>query len=264
MEKTEIGDTGIFVSRLGLGTVKFGRNEGVKYPRNFELPDDKTLEDLLAEARKLGLNLLDTAPSYGQSEERLGELLKGQRREWVIAGKAGEDFEDGVSRYTFTSSHFEKSLERSLKRLQTEYLDILLIHSDGNDLKILSDDALMKTMEGFKRQGLVRAIGASTKTAAGGLKALETMDVVMATYNKDHTDEQPILDYAHRHRKGVLLKKILGSGHATDIHGAMDFAFGHPGASAAIVGTINAQHLRQNVQAARAALQARAASRGSR
>jgi len=249
MEKRRLGNTGIEVSALGLGTTKFGRNEGVKYPHGFEIPDEGDLANLLAIAKDLGVNVIDTAPAYGTSEERLGRLLKGQREDWVIVGKAGEEFEDGASSYDFTPAHFEMSLERSLKRLQTDYLDVFLIHSDGNDLDILARDDLIQVLHGFKARGLVRAIGASTKTAAGGVKALELMDVVMASYNPDYLDEVPVLDYAAAHSKGVLLKKALASGHSSDPEASLRFALSHEGVSAAIVGTINPDHLRANVQA---------------
>ncbi|MCC7304641.1 MAG: aldo/keto reductase [Alphaproteobacteria bacterium] len=254
MDKIELGQTGILVSRLGLGTVKFGRNEGVKYPQAFDLPEDYTLLHLLSVAKELGINVLDTAPAYGLAEERLGKLLQGQRHEWVIASKAGEEFENGKSSYNFTPDHFSISLERSLKRLQTDYLDVLLIHSDGNDLKILSDEKLLAKLGDFKKQGMVRAVGASTKTVEGGLKVAELLDVVMCTYNPAHTEEKPVLDYAAQNKKGILLKKALQSGHSTDIPAVMDFAFSHPAVSSVITGTINPEHLRQNVQAARSAL----------
>src|SRR5690606_24883839 len=79
-----LGSTGLTVSPLGLGTVKIGRNQGVKYPSGFELPTDQQVRGLLAQARDLGINLLDTAPAYGLSEQRLGPLLQGQRQEWVL------------------------------------------------------------------------------------------------------------------------------------------------------------------------------------
>ncbi len=248
MDKRELGQSGLMISPLGLGTVKFGRNVGVKYPEGFDIPDEAALADLLNLAKELGINLLDTAPSYGTSEERLGRLLKGQREDWVIVGKAGEEFENDQSTYDFSPEHFEMSLERSLKRLQTDYLDVFLIHSDGNDMENLSDN-LIEKMQDFKSRGLVRAIGASTKTPEGGIKALENMDVVMATYNPSYTDEKPVLDYAAENNKGVLLKKALASGHAANTKDSLDFAFSHPAASAAIIGTINPDHLRENVNA---------------
>lgn len=248
MEKVQLGQSELMVSRLGLGTVKFGRNQGVKYPSGFDLPSEAELAAFLSLAQELGINMLDTAPAYGQSEERLGRLLSGQREDWVIIGKAGEEFEDGKSEYIFTPDHFKMSLERSLSRLKTDYIDALLIHSDGNDLDILHNDALIRTMHDFKDQGLVKAIGASTKTAAGGIKTLELMDIAMCMYTSDYTDEAPVLDYAAQNGKAVLLKKLLNSGHNTNVAQAMDFAFSHPGTTAAIIGTINPQHLIENVK----------------
>ncbi len=247
MDKIKLGDTTIEISPIGLGTVKFGRNEGVKYPQGFELPTDEELSELLTLAKSLGINMLDTAPAYGTSEQRLGKLLSDQRESWVIIGKAGEDFEDGKSSYNFTPDHFKRSLERSLKRLNTDYIDVLLIHSDGNDMDILSQETLIKTMHEFKEQGLVKAIGASTKTADGGIKALELMDVAMATYTMDYTEEKTVLDYALANNKGVILKKALSSGHNNNIEDAMRFAFSHKGVNGVIIGTINPAHLRQNI-----------------
>ncbi|MGH1376536.1 MAG: aldo/keto reductase [Alphaproteobacteria bacterium] len=254
MEKTAIASTDLNISKLGLGTVKFGRNQGIKYPQGFELPTDNALVDLLSLAKSFGINTLDTAPSYGSSEKRLGQLLKNQRNDWVIVGKAGEEFEDGESTYIFTPDHFEMSLERSLKRLNTNYIDALLIHSDGSDMDILQNDSLIRKMHDFKDQGLVKAIGASTKTAQGGIKTLELMDIVMAMYTQEYTDEKPVLDYAQQNNKTVILKKVLSSGHNTNVNDAFKFAFGHAGINSAIVGTINPQHLKQNVQALKNAL----------
>ena len=62
-----LGRTDIAVSALGLGTVKLGRNRGVRYPQPFALPDDRAARALLDAARELGVNLLDTAPAYGAS-----------------------------------------------------------------------------------------------------------------------------------------------------------------------------------------------------
>lgn len=253
MDKRRLGDTEILVSPYGLGTTKFGRNQGVKYPSAFELPEESELRDLLCIAKDLGVNLIDTAPAYGLSEERLGRLLSGQRDDWVIVGKVGEEFEPspegGVSSFHFTAEHFEMSLMRSLERLQTDYIDVLMIHSDGRDVDILDNDSLIETMHGFKQRGLVRAIGASTKTAEGGIKALEVMDVVMASYNPEYTDEKPVLDYALAHDKGVLLKKVLSSGHNVNTKDAFDYALSHDAVSGVVVGTINPEHLRANIAA---------------
>lgn len=248
MDKRQLGQTGIEVSPIGLGTVKFGRNKNVKYPQSYELPSDEHLSNLLVQAKALGINTLDTAPSYGSSEERLGRLLYNQRNEWVIIDKAGEEFKDNKSSYIFTADHFERSLERSLKRLNTDYIDVLLIHSDGHDIEILSNNSLIKKLHHFKEQGLVKAIGASTKTIEGGIMALQLLDVVMATYNTENTNEKPVLNYAAEYNKGLILKKVMASGHTSSPSKSLEFAFSHPGVTSAIIGTININHLKENVK----------------
>ncbi len=181
-----LGQSAIDVSILGLGTVKFGRNQGVKYPQTFQLPSDKTLTELLAQARALGVNLLDTAPAYGTSESRLGQLLT-QRTDWVLCTKVGESFADGQSSYDFTPEAIEASVLRSLQRLNTDYLDIVLIHSDGNDLDILDRYGSLDLLKHLKHQGHIRAVGMSHKTLVGGQRALALgADVLMATLNSEY------------------------------------------------------------------------------
>lgn len=248
MKKRQLGQTDLKLSPLGLGTVKFGRNQGVKYPQDFEIPDEDFLTELLAHAKSLGINTLDTAPAYGNSEERLGRLLKDQRDDWIIIGKAGEEFEDGHSEYIFTPDHFKMSFERSLTRLQSDYIDIFLIHSDGNDLQILENDALIQTLHNFKDQGLVKTIGASTKTVEGGKLALNLLDTAMVTYNTTYTDEELVLDHAKTLNKSVLLKKVLGSGHNTDVKESLEFALSHPAVASAVIGTITPAHLESNAR----------------
>lgn len=150
-----LGSTGLNLSPLGLGTVKIGRNQGVKYPSGFELPDDAAVRNLLAQARELGINLLDTAPAYGTSEQRLGPLLKGQREQWIICSKVGEEFNGGQSHFDFSAKHTRQSVERSLQRLGTDRLELVLVHSDGNDLEVL-DQEVYPTLAQLKQEGEVK------------------------------------------------------------------------------------------------------------
>ena len=100
---------------------------------------------------------------------------------------------------------------------------------------------------------MIRAIGMSTKTSNGGLLAASMLDIVMITYNLEQQD-QAVLDYARNNNKGVLVKKGLMSGHAGSIEDSMSLLFGSNGISSVIVGTINPDHLKENVKLARAAL----------
>lgn len=256
------GSNGPLVSPLGLGTVKFGRNQGVKYPSGFELPSDSSALELLALARDLGINLLDTAPAYGISEERLGKLLKGQRQHWAIVSKVGEEFINGQSHFDFSAKHTRFSVERSLKRLNTEHIEAVLVHSDGNDLHILQQEQVYQELAKLKQEGKIGIFGFSGKTVAGGLLGLEQGDCAMVTYNLNEQEEKPVLDYAAQHGKGILIKKALASGHACLAEGedpvkaSFELVFGHAGVTSAVVGTINPKHLQHNVQQVAAVLSA--------
>jgi len=253
MEMRPLGSTGLTVSLLGLGTVKIGRNDGVKYPRGFDLPDDTAVTALLAEARALGINLLDTAPAYGESEPRLGRLLPGPRSDWVIVSKAGEWFADGQSRFDFSPDAIQASVEDSLRRLRTDYLDAVLLHSDGQgedgDRFLPAAERLAR----LKTQGKLRATGFSGKTLAGGLHMLGYADVLMVTYNPGYRDEAPVVAAAARAGKGILVKKALASGHAADPAAALAEIAGLPGVSAIVVGTLSRANLRANAAAVMAA-----------
>lgn len=259
MELRALGDSGIMVSPLGLGTVKIGRDQQVKYPAGFTIPDDRAVRELLALAWDLGINTLDTAPAYGNSEERLGQLLP-HKNDWVIVGKVGEIFENGESCFDFSAAHTRMSVERSLKRLGREVIDVVLVHSDGDDMNIIQNEEACDTLQQLKREGLIRAVGMSTKTVEGGIWSVENMDVVMATYNPSHTEELPVLQRAAELNKGVVIKKGLQSGHADAAAGgggvdaALRFVLAQQAVHSVVVGTINPEHLKHNVAVAEAAL----------
>ncbi len=277
LPQTQLGKTDIRISRLGLGTVKLGRNQSVKYPESFELPSDVDTRQLLHCARDLGINLLDTAPAYGVSEERLGYLLRGERKEWVICTKAGEEFSrdyesDGSSNFDFEATALRKSVERSLRRLRTDYLDLVLIHSDGNDEYLIHHHQVLHTLSELKRAGWIRAFGMSTKTMEGGLICAQEADVVMTTFDPAQDDDRKLMQNCATHNAGVLLKKIFNSGHllvnspnadaqdnknrqdakpiTTLIEQQMKVIFAQSAVNSAIIGTLNCQHLRSNVQCA--------------
>ena len=266
LPQSRLGNTDLQISRLGLGTVKLGRNRDVKYPQAFELPSNTEARELLSLARDLGINLLDTAASYGASEERLGELLRGERKEWVICSKAGETYDGYESHFDFSPAALRKSLDRSLRHLRTDYLDILLIHSDGNDSDLIHRDQVLHSLAQFKREGWIRAFGMSTKTVEGGLLCTQSADLIMTTYDAEQEGDRQLLDECAARNTGVLLKKIFNSGKLLDqaqtqttsrltaIEQQMQVIFGHKATNSAIIGTLNCQHLRDNVSCALNAL----------
>jgi len=249
LERRALGNTGLEVPLLSLGTVKFGRNTGVKYPSGFELPSDKEIVRLLEIARDAGMNLIDTAPAYGTSETRLGRLLPGSRDDWLICTKAGESFKENRSGYDFSGTAIEASVRQSLVNLRTDYLDMVLIHSDGADLDILNGTDAVESLTRLKDQGLIRLIGMSTKTVAGGLLALDSCDVLMVTCNLQEQSQLPVIHAAADAGRGILVKKALASGHA-DAAASLAFVLDEPGVHSVIVGTINPNHLQDNIAVA--------------
>ena len=254
LPRRPLGSTGLNVSVLGLGTVKFGRNQKIKYP-TFELPSDAALEQLIDDALSLGINLLDTSPAYGLAEERLGALLGARRDQFVIVTKTGEEFHDGVSTHDFSAEHTRLSVERSLRRLKTDRLDCVLVHCPRTDFEVLSQSAVFDTLQQLKTRGDLRSFGASTYSVEGGLLTLEAGDVVMAAYSADYTAEELVIRRAAELGKGVLIKKGLSSGSLATTGTTRTLEenfrpiFAQPGVSSLIIGTINRAHLRENAQA---------------
>lgn len=251
------GSTGLEVSPLGLGTVKFGRDKGLKHPGAFVIPSDREAADLVALAADLGINLIDTAPAYGSSEERLGGLLAGQRERWVVCTKVGEEFDNdtGLSSFDFSASHIRSSVERSLRRLRTDRIDMVLVHSDGRDLALIAEGVL-DTLGRLKAEGSIRAFGMSTKTVEGAIACLDRADCAMVTYNVADVSERPAIERAAALGKGILVKKPLASGHLGSATAAESFRhiLSCPGVGSIIAGTIDPHHLSANVEACAAAL----------
>ena len=262
--RKNIAETGLAVSPLGLGTVKLGRTAGVKYPGSFKIPDDVQTLKLLSQASELGINLIDTAPAYGNSEQRLGQLLPKLNREWVIATKVGELFNADLaqSHYNYTAEFIKQSVEQSLKNLRREVLDIVLIHSDGNDQHIIEHLGVLDILNDLKQQGLIRATGMSTKTVAGGLLSLQQSDIAMVMHNSGYQDEQAVLDQAATSNKAIFIKKALNSGHlassssVTDpVQASFDTIYQNPAVTSIVIGTITPSHLTSNVSKAVKALE---------
>ncbi len=246
LSQRPLGNTGIKVSLVGLGLAKIGRNTNTKYSHPFELPSDTSVRELLAEARDLGVTLLDTAPAYGTSEERLGKLLQDRQR-WVLCTKAGENYSHNKSHFDFSRAAIETSVERSLQRLRTDYLDLVLIHSNGDDKHILQTQEPLATLARMQTQGKLRSFGFSGKTLQGGRLALsQEAQVLMLTLNATQQDELPLIAEAAAAGAGVLIKKPLASGHLDPI--SLQQTAVIDGVSSLVIGTLNIEHLRQNAE----------------
>jgi len=250
MQHRSLGQTGLEVSPIAFGSFKIGRNQGIKYPDHYDLPDDATVEKLLNEVLDMGITLIDTAPAYGLSEERIGRSIAHRRHEYVLTTKVGETFADGNSAYDFSEAAIQSNLTGSLRRLKTDVLDLVLIHSDGDDLRILNETDVIETLERFKSQGHARAIGLSGRTVEGARQALKWADVLMIEYHLDDRSHESLIAEAAAQGTGILVKKGLAAGHL-DSAEAIRFVLANANVGSLVVGSLNADHLRTNIETAR-------------
>lgn len=249
VDKRRLGRTGIEVSPIGFGGFKIGRNTGIKYPHGYELPDDADVERIVSGVLDLGINYVDTAPAYGVSEERLGRALARRRDEIVLSTKVGETFQDGRSSYDFSGRGVRTSVEQSLLRLRTEVIDVVFIHSDGDDLRILRETDAVEALTALRDDGLVRAIGMSTKTVQGARAAMAWSDVLMVEYNLQDRSHAEVIAEAARADIGIVIKKGLASGHLAPEQ-AIRFVLATEGVGSLVVGTLDLEHLREDVAVA--------------
>ncbi len=249
MEEHVLGRSGLSVSRIGFGAFKIGRNQGIKYPQAYDLPTVEESGRLLNAVLDLGINLIDTAPAYGLSEERIGLTVADRRDEFVLCTKVGETFTDGRSTYDFSAPAIRASIDRSLQRLRTDMLDIVLLHSPGDDLQVMRHTDAVRTLQELKQAGKIRAIGLSGKTVAGARAALRWADVLMVEYHADDTSHAEVMSEAASRDVGVLVKKGLAAGHLPADE-AIRFVLGHAGVSSLVIGGLNIDHIRGNLAAA--------------
>ena len=248
MQRRPLGQTGLLVTPLGFGAFKIGRNEKVKYPQPYDLPDDAAVERLLNGVLDAEINLIDTAPAYGISEERIGKFISQRRSEFVLSTKVGERFVNGESSFDFTGLGVRASVADSLKKLRTEVLDILFVHSNGDDLTIQQQTDVVPTLQKLKHLGYLRAIGFSGKTPAGAEAALDWADVVMVEYHLNDTSHADVIAAAASRGVGIVVKKGLASGHLPPAE-ALRFVLANPHVASVIVGGLSLEHLRANAAA---------------
>lgn len=254
MDLRTLGTTGLHVAPIGFGAFKIGRNEKIKYAEGYELPSDDEVDALLARLLDAGINLIDTAPAYGTSEEQIGRFLKasGRRDDIVLATKVGEQFHNGVSHYAFDRQSIEDSLDASLRRLQTDHLDLVCVHSDGRDEAILQESDVLEVLTERQARGDVAHIGFSGKTLAGHrlcLNSHPTVAVLMIELSPLEHEQRPLLREAGERGVGILVKKGLAAGRAP-AEEAIPWILDHPEVASLLIGSLSAEHMTHNLRLA--------------
>lgn len=207
MKIRKLGKTDIEVTEVGMGCWQLGNVEDWGQP----MSDQEGIE-LVYKALELGCNFFDTAPPYakGNSETVLGKALKGKRQQSVICTKFGYTHKYTVD---FSVAGLRKSVENSLSRLQTDYLDILLVHSPADDF-YKTDMPQFKELEVLKQEGKIRAFGVSVDTSEHLNCILDntTSEVFEVLYNIFHQEPALVFDKAKKEGVGLICKVPLDSG----------------------------------------------------
>jgi aryl-alcohol dehydrogenase-like predicted oxidoreductase len=194
-EHIEISDTGIRASRIGLGTWAIG---GLEWGG---ADDDESIATI-QQALEFGITLIDTAPIYGNghSEEVVGRALSGRRDSAIVATKVGLEWDEhGVVHRNSSRTRIEKEIEDSLRRLQTDYIDIYQIH--WPDLETPIEDTA-RTMQRLLESGKIRAIGVSnfSPEQMDCFRQVAPLHTVQPPYNLfERAAEREVLPYAGSH-----------------------------------------------------------------
>ncbi|MCO5723902.1 aldo/keto reductase [Robiginitalea marina] len=196
------------VSEIGLGAWQLGQASGWK-----SLSEKEAIE-IVEKALDLGINFFDTAPNYGHGtgEERLGKALKGVDRSRIAISTKFGHTDSGT--LDFSPGSIRTSLEGSLRRLQVDYVDSLLIHNPPSELLDGAQNDHYEILERLQEEGKIRAYGASLDTEAEMRLLMETTNarVVEAFFNILHQDIAGAFDRAKEKGVGIIVKIPLDSG----------------------------------------------------
>lgn len=207
MQYRRLGDSGLEVSAIGLGTNNFGDNS--RWP--FHMGPDE-VATLIHASLDVGVNTLDTANAYGEgrSEEYIGRALRGRREDAVIATKVHGRMGEGPNREGLSRKAIMHEVEQSLRRLQTDYIDLYQLHQIDHATPI---EETMRALDDLVRDGKVRYVGCSNFEAwrlceavwtarTAGLAPMVSVQPPYSMLNRDV--ERELLPVCDRYGVGVL------------------------------------------------------------
>lgn len=214
MKYRNLGHSGLIVSEIALGTMQFGQK------MNMGNLDQAATSELVGYALDQGINFIDTADVYsqGQSEEFVGNAVKGKREELVLATKCRLPMSDNFNRSGATRVNIIRGVESSLQRLQTDYIDLFQLHGWDSNTPL---EETVRAMDDLIRQGKVRYIGFSNylswqgATAIGlqerlGLNRFVTAQMYYSLVGRGlEFDFQSMAEY---HKLGILVWSPLAGG----------------------------------------------------
>ena len=218
MQYRTLGKTGLRVSEIGVGGAQFGIRDYMGRWDPWSEEARRLTRDTLERALELGYTYVDTAPGYGEgrSEELVGEALKPHRDRVVLATK--------ISGGQWRPEAIRQSVESSLRRLQTDVIDVIQFHGGwynrGEDRPIFEEGGL-DALRALREEGKVRFLGFTAEGPSGGVERLiasggfDTMQVrysFMYQHPSDFENSQGVIRQADAQGMGVVLMRPLTSG----------------------------------------------------
>lgn len=207
MKLRELGDTGMKVSEIGLGAWQLANPD-------WGLHDTAVAHQIIRASLDAGCNFFDTAPGYGhgRSEELLGQALKSVRPDVIICTKFSHYSASGER--DFDVAHIRPVLEGSLRRLQTDYIDVLLLHNPPRDLMDGRTAPQYAELEKLQAEGKIRAYGVSLDWREEVELAVQTTKskALEVMYNAFYQETAPAFPLAQANGVGLIVKVPLDSG----------------------------------------------------
>ena len=205
MELREFGKTGLGVSRLGLGLAEIPRHSD-------SFSNLQNAGRVLNNALEGGINFLDTAACYGETEEMIGNSVAHRRAEYTLATKCGHVI-GGASGEEWSARVIEESIDRSLKRLRTDHVDLVQLHSCS--VEVLERGEVIEAMLRARDAGKTRFVGYSgdNEDARWAVDSGH-FDSLQTSYNlvDQHARTQSLLEAARSNGMGVIIKRPVANG----------------------------------------------------
>lgn len=216
MKYRRLGRTGFEVSQISLGTVEIGMPYGIAHNGHVPVPDERAAARLLNHALDIGINFIDTARAYGESEAIVGRTLRHRRNEFFLASKVISPYGQNL-RAAEIRERAAASIQESLRLLQTDYIDLMMIHCRA--LEVVPDPVVFETLLEFQRQGKIRKIGASVYGEDSPVAAIEHsgFDCLQVAFSAiDRRLESQVFALAEEKGVGLVARSVLLKGALTD------------------------------------------------
>ena len=207
-----LGRTGFEVSEISLGTVEIGMPYGIAENGPVAAPDEAAASRLLNHALDIGVNFIDTARAYGESEAIIGRALRHRRQEYYLASKVVSPHGQNLSAAQVRDLTIA-SVEESLRLLQTDVIDLMMIHCRATE--IVPDQIVFETLQSFKEAGRIRKIGASVYGEESPVAAIRHggFDCLQIAYSVlDRRLESRVFEFAEKMDVGLVARSVLLKG----------------------------------------------------